>query len=796
MRIEDEELRTTFKTVSEERLQNMDAGLLRLEADPGDRAALDGLMREAHSLKGDAGMLGVKDLATLAHQWEHLLGSVREGENEFVPAVCDRLYQGLDAMRKLSGEAVTGAPSGVDTFRVLAALMGAAIDPPEAAPSPSLLPPEAPPNETLAVPATIATDSESNVDSESDAAGDREPVERPSDRTQPATPTAVSEGDRKLSPTARDANRDKETYRIETVRVSTSNLDALMTETGELTVAKTHLDRRASEIEELIAFWEEWRREASNALPNARASRHRGTDSPQHWQQNLESLQHRTEEQLERLGEFLKNFRHHASEDLSRVERVADTLAERVRTLRLLPLSAIFQLFPRAVRDLARTTGKEVRLVVEGDDTLADKHILEEMKDPIAHAIRNAIDHGIETPEEREVLGKPRQGTVWLRGRQGDRGIVIEIEDDGYGLDLQKIEQIALQRGLYREAELAAMTPEQIQALLFEPGFSTRTFVTEVSGRGVGLDVVRANVERLKGAIEISSTPGAGTLLRVRLGTTLSTARVLLANVRGNPYAIPVEYVQTTRLVAPEEVFSIEGREKILWQSQPISVVPLERLLELPERSPVLEKRAAAIPCILLQSGTNQMGVFADELLDERDIVLKPQSRLLQHVRNVAGATILGTGEVCVVLNPPELIESLRRTVRAAAKTEARSPQRKPVILIAEDSIAIRTQEKRILEGAGYEVVTAVDGLDAYQKLQARNFDALVSDVQMPNCSGLQLAERVRQNPKYGDLLIVLVTSLANEEDKRRGAEAGANAYITKGNFSQEMLLETLRRLL
>ena len=360
------------------------------------------------------------------------------------------------------------------------------------------------------------------------------------------------------------------------------------------------------------------------------------------------------------------------------------------------------------------------------------------------------------------------------------------------------------------------MTLGQIQNLIFMPGFSTRSFVTEVSGRGVGLDVVRANVERLKGSVQVVSKPGQGCSMSLQLGTTLATAHVLLLEVQHiyheatgktlprQSYALPVEFVQTAVMIAPDDIFSLEGRETILYESQPVSVVHLADILELPiDRQ--LQEAQKSWACILLKVGEDGLGVLVDRLIDEQDAILKPQSNLLKRVRNVSGATILGTGEVCMVLNPVDIIKSVRgghRPTTQVAESFA-GPQEtltqetvKQTLLLVEDSITTRTQEKRILEAAGYEVVTAVDGLDGYNKLRAGRFDAVVSDIQMPNLDGLELTARIRTHPDYSELPIILVTSLATDEDRRRGAEAGANAYITKSSFNQDVLVETLQRLI
>ncbi len=800
--ISDDELRMTFKFASEEHLQKLDQGLLHLETNPEDQEKLAEMLREAHSLKGDAGMLGVKDVATLAHAWEHLLGTLKKETTVLTGDLCDRLYSGLKAIRQLVNEATTGEPSGVNVPDVLAQLKVSTPGDRFPRETPTLQESGGTLVSSVPLPPTpVATPTQPTITLSS--ASTRSPQPKTQDLEQF---------------TATDSTSTKTgTYRIESIRVETRNLDELMTQAGELTVIKSRINHRLAEVEEIVSLWEEWNRDvfANRFCLDEIVKGNRNGSLEQ-----LKSFHHRTEDRLQKFGELITRLRSSIYEDTARLDLIADELEAGIRTLRLLPMSTIMNLFPRMVRELAKEHGKQVNLVLQGAETRADKLILEEMKDPLIHIIRNAVDHGIETPEERIQQGKPATATIQIKCYQTANNIIIEVSDDGRGLDLEKIKQTALKRGICRADELATMTVNQIQALIFAPGFSTRTFVTEVSGRGVGLDVVRTNVERLKGAIAVHSTPGKGCTLRLQLGTTLATAHVLLILVDRLVYALPVEAVQMAKFISQDEIFSLENRKTMIFEGQPISVAQLSDLLpinsNIPERMRVNRSHGnfeikhhqadskdsldGKIPCIILQVGEERLGLLVDALIDEQDVVLKPQSKLLQRVRNISGATILGTGEVCMVLNPQDLLKSVRQQsiiISAAQTTDDRIPEkRKKAILLVEDSIATRTQEKRILESAGYEVVTAVDGLDGWHKLRTRQFDAVVSDIQMPNLDGLGLTAKIREHKEYSELPIILVTSLAKDDDKRRGAEAGANAYITKSSFNQELLLETVERLI
>lgn len=707
--IEDATLRELFKAESQEHLQRLDDALLRLEKAPGDQALLEEAFREAHSLKGAARMLGLTGIQAPAHRLEDELNAARRGATPLDGAMLTRMTVELAEIRRLALAAVGSAPG-------LAAL-----------PAPSVM------AESMIAPSANAA--------------------------SPAV--ATPQVDAGPAP-----------FRIESVRVDTRKLDALMTHAGELTVTRTRVARRLADIDALLVLAEELARCRGNGV---------------------------VQERVARMADLLARLRGGSMEDSARLDYIAGELESGIRQIRLLPLSNVFSLFPRLVHDLGREQGKEVELEIEGEETNADKRILEEIKDPLMHLLRNAVDHGIELPQVRQQAGKARTGRIRIKASQTASSVTIEVSDDGCGLDQAAIKSAALKRGLAGEEALAAMSSAQIQSLIFNPGMSTAGFVTDVSGRGVGMSVVRANVERLKGVIELESAPGQGTRISILLPVTLATVRVLIVQVNGHPYGLPIECVQVLRQVDAADPFTVEGRDAVLLQGRPISVARLADLLELPPAPDQAGDASVASPCVLLSLGGEPFGVLVDALLDEQEVVLKPQSALLERVRNVLGATILDSGEICMVLNPQDLLASLRKGVALIAPPRAEVPvtaATKRAILLAEDSITTRTQEARILENAGYEVVTAVDGLEAWNQLATRAFDAVVTDIVMPNLSGLALAEKIRAEPKYAELPIILVTSLASDEDKRRGLEAGADAYLTKPAFDQQLLLDCLERLI
>ncbi|MFG3817019.1 response regulator [Limnothrix redekei] len=841
--IDDRDLRELYRLSSGEHLQTLETGLLRFEQNSSDRDDFAELLRAAHTLKGDSRMLGVNHVEKLVHQVEHVLKQLQSQELSLTPLLAETLYNTLDAVKQLVQEATeelpSELPSAIDPVRVLARLMQASsgvaelelmpLEPsplpiaqtppasfegnseliPEPIPEPQLIPELIP--EPIPEPQLIS-DLISEQPSEPEVTPSTTPpavsnsvpalgADRPASSvpTSPATtsPPPARSPDRPTSPvnSIHSVNpitpTSAEPYHIDTIRVATRHLDGLVDRVGELAAIERRLSHQAALLDGLVRLWEELRlldRGQQRISDHTLAIDHRRSDQQRH------QLHEEFQQALYGLRERVQNANH-------RLEAITDDLKDRTRSLRLLPLATVFQHFPRMVRDLAQQQDKAVTLVVEGGETTADKQVIEALRDPLLHLVRNAIDHGIESAAERQAAGKPACATLRLWGaQQGDR-VLISLSDDGRGLDRQAIIATAVRQQLYSAEELAHWQDEQIFELILLPGFSTRLEATELSGRGVGLDAVRVCAERLKGRVMVQSKPGQGCTITLTVGTTLAATQALLVMTRDRTLAIPLEYVHETRLVPVSQITALEGRPVILLEGEPVSATDLGDLLELPGLPPgPAPDRVDVIPhpCVVLVMGRDRLAVFVDRLIDVQEIMLKPQSKLLVRVRNVSGVTILGNGDVCPVLHPPDLFATLGgRTSRnsSLSTADSLSMARPPAILLVEDSIATRTQEKRILETAGYDVVTATDGMDALHKLRSRTFDAIVSDIQMPRLDGLGLTARIRQMPEYDDLPIVLVSSLNSDADKRRGAEAGANAYLTKDAFNQAALLGILREL-
>jgi len=487
----------------------------------------------------------------------------------------------------------------------------------------------------------------------------------------------------------------------------------------------------------------------------------------------------------------------HLAQDQRTIIAAVDGLQERLRGLRMTPAAEVLDLFPGMVRSLADTLGKQAECLVQGADLEVDRKGLEAMKDPLIHLVRNAVDHGIEPPEARRRAGKPPQGriAVTVAALEGNR-VEFCVEDDGRGIDVAQVRAAAVRGRYLTEEEAQALSDEAAVELVFRSGLSTTPLVSRVSGHGLGLAIVRERVDRLDGRLQVRTRPGAGTAVRIELPVTIASFRGLLVRAGGRPFLLPIEAVERTVRLRPEETRQAEGRPMILWDGRPLPVAPLGALLDLPENGDRPEPDGPT-PHVLLRVGEDRFGLAVEDILGEEEVLVKELEAPLLHVRHVAGAGLLGTGRVALILRPRDLLASLRARPRAtdAPRPPAERP-RPPVILVVDDSITTRTMERHLLEAAGYGVRVAVDGVEAWATLASEPVDLVVSDVDMPRMNGLELTEKIRAHPNLARLPIILVTALESREDKEEGLRLGANAYIVKSSFDQSSLLEFIRRLL
>jgi two-component system chemotaxis sensor kinase CheA len=501
---------------------------------------------------------------------------------------------------------------------------------------------------------------------------------------------------------------------------------------------------------------------------------------------------HATREHLARLERDIDGLRAGLVDDFRNLERTAGALADQIHQVRMLPFSQACEGLFRTVRDVSLAQQKEVELLIEGGDVELDRAIIDALRDPLLHIVRNALDHGVEIPEQRLASRKPARAKISIAARLRTRQVEVTVRDDGRGIDFAAV----LASARIRDPGLLVDEVDPTR-LIFEPGLSTAAVVTEVSGRGVGLDVVKTQVEAMRGNVEVSSQAGQGTLFTLTMPLTVTTLRALLVKVGTEVFALPSASVQRLVRAAPTDIGMVEGREMLLLGAAPIPIVSLAELLGTPALAPISTPNR--IPLVVTFQQKHCVALVVDELLSEQDVVCKSLGRRIGRMRHISAVTVLSSGEVALVLKPADLIRAgLSQTParRAAAAPESTAKLAHKRLLLVDDSATIRTLEKSILEAAGYEVLLAVDGSSAWRLLQEKGADLIVSDIEMPNMDGFALTRAVRGSKRFRDLPVVLLTSLDSANDRARGMEVGANAYLVKSAFDQTNLLETIRQLL
>ena len=487
-------------------------------------------------------------------------------------------------------------------------------------------------------------------------------------------------------------------------------------------------------------------------------------------------------------------------EDDARLNLIVNGLEEKIKNVRVLPLVTIFHLFPRMVRDIAREKNKDIDFIIAGSETSVDKKIIEEIKSPLIHIIRNAIDHGIESPDERVKNGKEPTGRILLAAYHLENSVLIEITDDGKGIDLKSIKKKVLQKELLTREELEAMSEEQIMNIIFWPGFSTGEMVTDISGRGLGLDIVYTKIAQLNGNVKVKSNLGKGCQVSIQIPVTMATIKSFLVEVNSQIFAIPTSVIKSTLIIDRKNILYKEGKKTIIVEDRTVPICSLSEILEIEGNSKEFDK----LVIIVVQAEDIQVGFIVDKLVGDQEILHKNLSPPLLRVRNVAGITTLGSGKLCLILNANELVKSAYmkfgvyniKPIINIQKNSKNKENKEKRILLVDDSATTRMLQRNIIRSAGYNVNVAINGFDALTKIVSEDYDIIITDIEMPEINGFELTERLRQDEKYKDIPIILVSSLASEQDRVKGITSGANAYISKGEFDQDKLLDTIHKLI
>jgi two-component system, chemotaxis family, sensor kinase CheA len=743
-----------------EHLSALNTALLNIEMakDADKPALLREMNRIAHSMKGAARAVGFTVIETISHHMEALFQAGLSEDFDFTPTIADTLYDGLDLIQNV----VNGDPN----------------------------------QETVVN--RVLTDLQAHVygdDPDAPLSGD-DPVPSPSDTPTITIPPALMTSTVEMGATSTVMMRPPE----DTVRVSVNKLDQLMADSSELLVARMQAEQRQALLRRLRqdhARWQrEWRSVRASYIRLARRLQQQEDQLADEMATLFRFLeanqQYLTESnrQLAQLGNLL-------AQDNMQLATLADQLQDNVSRLRMMPFENVIGGFQRMARDLARDLGKRVHLDIVGAGVDIDKTVLDALKDPLLHLLRNAIDHGLEMPHIREQKGKARGGYVTLSVEQRGSEINIRIADDGQGIDVRAIRQKAVERGIITAPEADVMSDDEAQMLIFHSGFSTSQNVTALSGRGLGMDIVRTRVEGLRGRVHVHSEREQGTSVTVTVPVSLTRLRVILLEIGGEQYAIPSIMVERMQTLASTAIFTAEGQEMITLNDRPLPLVSLAAVLDVPRTNP----RDDRVHVLALQTADRAVAFEVDALISEIEIVLKPLGDELAGAPFVAGAALLGTGAVLIVLDANDLVRRAtgmgmvvrQRIMARAPEVVTRTRAR---ILVVDDSITTRTLEKNILEAEGFDVVVAIDGVEAWSQLPEITPDLVITDVEMPNMDGFELTRRIKASADFQQMPVILLTSLSQPDQREAGLTAGADAYLVKSRFEQRDLLDTIQRLL
>ncbi|MCX4066168.1 MULTISPECIES: hybrid sensor histidine kinase/response regulator [Pseudomonas] len=743
----DASLLELFSLEADAQTQVLSAGLLALERNPTQADQLEACMRAAHSLKGAARIVGVDAGVSVAHVMEDCLVSAQESRLYLQPEHIDALLQGTDLLMRIATPGNNVGPADIEAY---VASMERLLDP--AQPSAAIAPPTVP----EPAPEALAPEPEPAPPVASDPPRQGKRMTEGGERVLRVTAERLNSlldlSSKSLVETQRLKPYLVSLQRLK--RIQSQSVRALDTLDGQLKTQHLNL-------------------EAQEALTDARRL--------------LAEAQALLAEKTAELDEF-------GWQAGQRAQVLYDTaLACRMR-----PFADVLGGQVRMVRDLGRSLGKQVRLEIEGEKTQVDRDVLEKLEAPLTHLLRNAVDHGIEMPEQRRLAGKPAEGLIRLRASHQAGLLVLELSDDGNGVDLERLRGTIVERKLSPLETALRLSEEELLTFLFLPGFSLRDKVTEVSGRGVGLDAVQHMVRQLRGAVVLEQTAGQGSRFHLEVPLTLSVVRSLVVEVGEEAYAFPLAHIERMCDLAPEDIVQLEGRQHFWHEGRHVGLVAASQLLQRPAgQSP-----SETLKVVVIRERDAVYGIAVERFIGERTLVVLPLDDRLGKVQDISAGALLDDGSVVLIVDVEDMLRSVDKLLntgrleRIARRSQQTTEAPRKRVLVVDDSLTVRELQRKLLLNRGYEVAVAVDGMDGWNALRSEDFDLLITDIDMPRMDGIELVTLLRRDSRLQSLPVMVVSYKDREEDRRRGLDAGADYYLAKASFHDDALLDAVMELI
>lgn len=794
MKINRSKFIASFKAEALENISQLNRGLVDLEHNSDNNKLLHVLNRVAHTLKGGSRLMGYLQIQDVAHKLEDIFSLLESDKLKFTPVIADTAFAALDAIAHAVENISHGLDENIDVAATCQAI-DSAIQGENAKLEPSRgVKTKKKKAKTGDIELTDEIKKTIKIEGPM-------PIEFADDASIVTTGTGNDAAFSTEDAIACSHTEEREEF----VRVPLSRINRLLNLIGEMVINKAkssykvavlkRLTRQLKASEKRLHELESLLKENLNIADDYIPSRGSVLRASPEDEKQIELIDrfHGFVSSFSGLNEGILGYFEDVQMEIFHLNPVVEELQQKMKEIRMLPCAIIFEGFPRMIRDIARSQNKKVDFEIRGADTELDKKVLEALKPPLIHILRNAVDHAIEPNNEI-----PK--TISLTAKQEGGKVVIEVSDDGDGIDLDKIKEKALSMGIVLESDLEEMTENEITGLIFNDGLSTASMITDVSGRGIGLDVVKTEIEKLKGAASVTSQKGKGTTIRIELPLTIAIMRALLTEVTGRLWIFPTLDIDENIKISTNAISSINNKMTIQIRDQSVPIVHIKEILGITDFQSEdadidLSVKESKYNLVIASSFGKRIGFIVDKIVGEDEIFIKNIGAHLGKVKGVEGATILPSGEVAIILDVQDLIKEAQTVRTVAQNVRTVQNKKKKRILIVEDSLTTRELEKAILENSGYEVETAIDGLDAINKLSNSKFDAVISDIRMPRMNGFELCKSIKNDDNHRGIPVIFVTSLSSDEEKRKGIEVGAQAYIAKSEFDQGNLIDTLRRL-